>query len=245
MGAAKGVKQKRKAKETSETVVMKSLRLQQIILTIAGDSPLITNNFWWKKIQEMLDKQSGKAVVKTKKIPEDDYIGATYYIDDAGNELGGVPTDLSDLNKAAKEFLAARRKIKKPKFGFPANGIKQCAVRGAKSLGYTMTDMRGAFHITRSLVEIHGHRTMRCDMARVGMGIADVRFRPEFRDWWAQLPITYNANMVTPDLLVNMFNTGGFSCGIGEWRPSSKAGGSNGMFHVVSEQEVKALRNKL
>jgi hypothetical protein len=30
--------------------------------------------------------------------------------------------------------------------------------------------------------------------------------------------------------IVNLFNIGGFACGVGEWRPGKD--GSNGMFHV-------------
>ena len=67
-------------------------------------------------------------------------------------------------------------------------------------------------------------------MVRIGMGVADLRYRGEFKQWSTTLNIRYNANVMSMEQIVNLFNIGGFSCGVGEWRPEK--GGSNGMFHV-------------
>ena len=72
---------------------------------------------------------------------------------------------------------------------------------------------------------------MREDMVRVGMGTADIRYRGEFRNWSTDLTITYNANgKYSIEQIINIINAGGYSCGIGEWRPERD--GQNGMFHV-------------
>jgi len=47
------------------------------------------------------------------------------------------------------------------------------------------------------------------------------------------LDIKYDANAITPEILVNMFNYGGFAVGVGEWRVEK--GGQYGMFHVKTE----------
>jgi len=75
---------------------------------------------------------------------------------------------------------------------------------------------------------------MREDMVRVG-GIsktADIRHRAEFDDWYMDLEIEWNKNgPVTIDQIINLINLGGFTNGIGEWRPEKD--GSYGTFRVV------------
>ena len=68
-------------------------------------------------------------------------------------------------------------------------------------------------------------------MVRVGMGTADIRFRGEFNEWEALIPIRYNAGVLTAEQIVNLFQLGGFAVGIGEWRPEK--GGVHGMYEVV------------
>lgn len=47
------------------------------------------------------------------------------------------------------------------------------------------------------------------------------------------LNLRYNKNGVyTLEQIINLINVGGFSCGIGEWRPEKD--GQNGMYSVVS-----------
>lgn len=97
--------------------------------------------------------------------------------------------------------------------------------------------MRGAFFIDgdeNQMIEIHSEvPIMREDMVKVGMGVADIRFRGEFRNWYADLTISYNANgQYTLEQIVNIINAGGYVCGVGEWRPERD--GQYGMFHVAA-----------
>ena len=89
----------------------------------------------------------------------------------------------------------------------------------------------GLAGLARMRVRIHGTPTIREDMVRVGMGVADLRYRGEFREWSVVLPIRFNTAVFTHEQIINLFNLGGFACGIGEWRP--ERGGSFGMYHVV------------
>lgn len=65
---------------------------------------------------------------------------------------------------------------------------------------------------------------------RVGMGVADIRYRCEFKEWSAVVKIRYNASVLSEAQIRNLFNVAGFGVGIGEWRPEKD--GSFGMFHV-------------
>lgn len=97
------------------------------------------------------------------------------------------------------------------------------------------TGLRGAFFIDsdeNGLVEIHSDiPVMREDMVKIGMGGADIRYRGEFRNWWANLTISYTeSGGFSLENIVNVINAGGFFCGIGEWRPERD--GSFGKYHV-------------
>jgi hypothetical protein len=192
-------------KKNEEVVELKSIRIERINLEIEGDSALIVHAWSAKAKKEMLDKQMKKAkTAKDAKDPQRDYEEAFYRLPD------GKP-------------------------GFPTIAFKQAAVSagGRFSDGLKMTELRGAFFIDGELAEIQGEPNMREDMVRVGMGTADIRYRPEFKTWKVTLPIKYNADKISLEQLVNLFNLAGFGVGVGEWRPEKD--GQYGMFHVVTK----------
>lgn len=224
------------------------LRIQKKLMeiTIIGTSPLIVHRFSHKAKGEMLAKQIGVKWPKEAKDPEMQYDLATYWIDEDGNELPSTANLDMLVDKKVSEFLGccsedvkALRKIKKPRFGFPAVGLKASAIRGAKSLGLVMTDMRSAFHIPVEFVEIHGLRRRRCDMVRIAKGTSDIRFRPEWPSWWMRFEVEFNETAVSPDIIANMVHCGGFSCGIGEGRP--ERGLRYGTFEVASDEKAAKL----
>lgn len=192
-------------KKSEEVVELKRIRIERINLEIEGDSSLIVHAWSAKAKKEMLDKQMKKAkTAKEAKDPQRDYEEAFYRLPD------GKP-------------------------GFPTIAFKQAAVSagGRFSEGLKMTELRGAFFIDGELAEIKGKPNMREDMVRVGMGTADIRYRPEFKEWKVTLPIKYNADKISLEQLVNLFNLAGFGVGVGEWRPEKD--GQYGMFHVVTK----------
>ena len=194
----------KKTQQTKAYVELKKINIQRAIVELVGDSSLIVHAWSDKAKKEMLDKQMKKAKgAKTAKNPQDDYEKAFYHMSD-----GKTP-------------------------GFPTIAFKAAAVSAAGRFcdGMKMTEMRGAFHIEGELVAIEGKPMMREDMVRVGMGTADLRYRPEFKSWRVKLPIRYNADAISLEQIVNMFNQAGFGVGVGEWRPEKK--GVHGMFHVA------------
>lgn len=193
------------AKQQEQIIELKKINIQKVEITLEGDSSLIVHAWSAKAKKGMLDKQMKKAKnAKTAKDPEKDYEEAFYRLED------GKP-------------------------GFPTIAFKAAAVSaGGRFMdGLKMTELRGAFHIEGDLVEIKGKPTMREDMVRIGMGTADIRYRPEFKEWSVILPIRYNADKISLEQLVNIFNQAGFGVGVGEWRPEKD--GVHGMFHVAQE----------
>lgn len=183
-------------------VSLSRINLQRLRLRLVGDSALISHRWSDKAKKEMLDKQMLKAKqAKGAKDPERDYRESLYEHPDGG-------------------------------YGFPCVAFKAAAVGACRFTdGMKMTEARGAFHIQGELAKIEGEPSMREDMVRIGMGTADIRYRGEFKEWSTTLEIQYNANAITPEQIVNLFNLAGFGVGVGEWRPEKD--GSYGRFHVA------------
>jgi len=199
-----------KKKQTAEVVLVPPISIQTLKLTVRGTTPMIQHRWSEKAKKQMRDKQEGKAAAhkgRAKRGPkerEQEFIEATYMID---------------------------RKAKKPVYGFPAVAFKNAAITAVSGMaGITKVLTRQAFHIVGEgpdqLVRMKTKPpTTREDMVRVGMGSADLRYRPEFTEWEAVLEIRLNSDIFTPEQIVNMFQHAGFGVGVGEWRPEK-----NGMF---------------
>lgn len=204
------------AQSASEVVSIMPLKKVRMNIPIRGTSELIVHKFDEKAMSEMLDKHMGKAKKGREiKDPLECFRRCFHFI-------GAEP-------KTGQEILD---NPKKWRYGFPANGIKAAMVDAATQLkGVTKVFLRGAFHVPCDMIEIQGVPEMRQDMVRVGMGVADIRFRPTFKQWSATIPVLYNPSVITVEILVNLLNQAGFSVGIGEWRPARD--GSMGMFEVM------------
>lgn len=183
-----------------------SLNIATMTLTLIGDSGLICHAWSEKAKRAMLDKQMKKAK--------------------SGREAKDPEADYqSSLYRLGDGY------------GFPSVAFKDAAVTACTSTGsITKVAARQAFHVVGEMVPIEGEPRMREDMVRVGMGTADIRYRGEFENWRATLTVRFNANVLSAEQILNLFNTAGFGVGIGEWRPEKD--GSHGMFHVATGKEM-------
>lgn len=200
-------------KQVEAKITIPAIAVEVLTVKIVGDAPLISHKWSEKAKRMMLDKQMKKPTPKREaKVPEQDFEDSLYRFPGGG-------------------------------FGFPATAFKAAMVNACRFVaGIPMTVARGAFHVHydghdaqgNPLVKIQGHPTPREDMVRLETGVADIRYRGEFKDWACKLRIRYNANVISPEQLVNLLNTAGFAVGVGEWRPSApqSKSGSFGTFHV-------------
>ena len=195
----------------SKSVEILEFSIREVVIPIVGISPLIIHAWTEKSKREMADKQAGKA--KNKKhdirIPEEDY---------------------------------EQEKHKSPLGweGFPAAGFKAAMIRGAKMIGMEMKSTQTSFFIQADceetqLVRINGESRIRTDMVRVGMGRADIRYRPEYPVWSANLTIEFNAGVVSLDQIYQLVKAAGYGCGIGEMRPE-KGKFNFGRFKLAEEK---------
>lgn len=215
-----------------ELVAIKPIEMQEVKLTIVGDTPLIMHAWSEKAKKQMLDAQMGKAKGKQKerKSPMQDFIDSMYW-------LTGKPTGGDTEEEKQELFVQAIRSG--AKFGFPVTALKQAAISASYRKGWTKDKMslRGVFFIDGGFGEFMEIKSdlpvMREDMVRVGMGTADIRYRGEFQNWSATVTLKYDANgQYDLTSIVNMLNAGGTVCGLGEWRVERD--GQFGMFHIAS-----------
>lgn len=210
-----------------ELIEIRPIEIQKTTIRIVGDTPLIMHAWSEKAKREMLDKQmkKTKSAAREAKNPVEDFIRSMYW-------LTPMPTDMTEAGFEKAIADGAR-------FGFPVTAFKQAAISAAYRMGWAKdkVSMRGSFFIDgdeNQMIEIHSDTPIiREDMVKVGMGTADIRFRGEFRNWYADLTISYNKNgQHTLEQIINIINAGGYVCGVGEWRPERD--GQFGMFHVAS-----------
>lgn len=240
------------ASKKTELVEIRPIDIQHIKVRLIGDSPLVMHAWDAKAKRQILEKELGFQKTKEVKDPVGDFISSMYWLTPMPED-----TTMESFNESAKNGA---------RFGFPATAFKQAAIAAAFRMGWAKdkVSIKSAFFIEPTdggyyagdleiqgrrivitpnvykptpMVEIHSEPPrMREDMVRVGMGAADIRYRGEFSDWYAELTIAYNANgQYSFDQIVNMINAGGFACGVGEMRPERD--GQNGMFHVAADGE--------
>lgn len=213
------------ATKSSEILEIKPIKIVKTTVRIKGTSPLIMHAWSEKAKREMLEKQmkTTKTTAKTAKNPVEDFIRSLYWL---------TPMPETFTEEAFEKAIADGAR-----FGFPVTGIKQAAISASYRLGWTKDKMslRGVFFIDgdeNQMIEIHSDPPiMREDMVKIAGGTADIRYRGEFRNWYADLDISFNENgQYTLEQIINIINAGGYTCGIGEWRPERD--GQYGMFIV-------------
>lgn len=214
------------ATKKTEVIEIRPIEIKKVTVRVVGDTPLIMHAWSEKAKRMMLEAQMGIAKGKKKEVknPADDFIRSMYW-------LTTMPED--GTMESFEEAIANGAR-----FGFPVTAFKQAAISAAYRMGWAKDkmSMRGSFYIDsdeNGMIEIHSDTPeMREDMVKVGMGTADIRYRGEFKNWYADLTISYNANgQYSLENIVNIINAGGYVCGVGEWRPERD--GQNGMFHVA------------
>lgn len=213
-------------KANQEILEIRPINMKKVTLRVQGTTPLIMHAWSEKAKRMMLEAQMGEAKGKKKepKNPVEDFIRSMYW-------LTAMPEEMTEdsFEKAIADGA---------KFGFPVTAFKQAAISAAFRMGWSKDKMslRGVFFIDSNedgMIEIHSDKPiMREDMVKVGMGTADIRYRGEFRNWYADMTMIYNENgNYSLENIINIINAGGYVCGVGEWRPERD--GQNGMFRVV------------
>lgn len=190
----------------AQTVTLKPINRKTLGITIEGTSILVTHGWSPLNLEAIRRKKAGqKTKTRTVCDPQAEAEAATYRTMDG-------------------------------RFGVPVTALKSSIISAAhKDIGIEKTLVRKSFFIlcedTRGVLPIRCEEpVIREDNVRVGMGAADLRYRPEFRDWECDIEIEYDADNLTPEDIVNLINRAGFGIGICEFRPEK--GGDWGRYRV-------------
>jgi hypothetical protein len=192
--------------KSTTAIELPPLNIQTVQFMLVGDSPLIVHAWSEKAKKLMLDKQMKKAA------------------------------QAREAKDPQADYEACFYRTPDGEYGFPAIGVKSAMVGACRFVDAKMTMARGAFHIDAEMLRVFGEPRPREDMVRVGLGTADIRYRPEFPEWKMPVTLKFNASVMSAEQIANLLNTAGFGIGIGEWRPEKS--GSYGRFHVGTSEEM-------
>lgn len=211
--------------QQSETIHIDKIASETIIVPIKGTAPLIQHRFSEKPKKMMLDRMLGEKIPKQIKDPEAEFEAASYRLN------GG--------------------------YGIPAVAFKSATVGAARFYpknDVTMTGLRQFLFFKGeigddgiALVPILGKEKangndwpiMREDVVRVNRGGSDLRYRPAFWPWGANLVVTYVTSALTRRSVLSLIDAGGMGVGIQEWRPEKK--GDFGTYEIDLDQEIEVL----
>lgn len=199
----------------STKVTIKPIVPKTISFWIRGTSPLIMHAWSEKGLKQMrMTAAERKKQEKVKRAPEEEADACTY-------------------------------RTAKGEIGIPLTAFKSSLISAAhKDLGLEKTLLRKSFFIpsddpNRVVPITYDEVVIREDIVRVGVNSTDLRYRPEFRGWAAEITAEIDPSMLNEQDVVNLVNRAGFSVGIGEWRPEK--GGENGRFELDLAQPMREV----
>lgn len=207
------------ASAVSSSVVITPPDIRTIQLQIEGTSPLVINKFSAKAKEIMMATQMAGSTAKSKKARQ--------------------AKDFEDL------FNGARHVSSDGWDGIHAASFRNAAISACRAAGFVMTKAKLAIFIEPDgfdaddmtpLVRItKGEPQMVVSPCRNASGVIDLRPRPTYFPWGADLRIKYDAGILAETDVVNLMARVGLQVGIGEGRPDSKqsAGVGNGLFNLV------------
>ena len=207
------------AKKTEELVMIKAPDIRSIAFHIKGTAPYVQARFSAKAMQAMMTKMAAGTTARGKKERkardfDEDYREAMHISMDGWN-------------------------------GIPAGAFRNAMISACRLVGFKMTLAKLSVFVKADgfdkidgtpLVKING-TPERVDMfARVAMGGTDIRIRPMWREWSADVIVNYDADQFTSQDVANLMMRVGEQVGIGEGRPDSRssAGLGWGTFKIVN-----------
>lgn len=210
---------KKAAAAAEEIVVIQAPDFRLLELQIEGTSPLVINRFSAKAIEQMRATQEAGSTAKSRKTRE--------------------PKDFDALFENAKHVAEEGWE------GIHAAAFRNGAISACRACGFKMTHAKLAFSVHADGIDrvdgaplvrlAHGTAEQYVAPTRNATGVVDLRCRPMYRQWGANLRIKYDAGMLTAADVTNLIARVGLQVGIGEGRPDSKAsaGLGFGLFEIV------------
>lgn len=204
-------------------VVVGQANIHVATINIRGTAPFVQNKFSNKARKKMLDDMARSKAEKKAKSER-------------------PPRDYED------DFLQAQHVSTAGWIGIPCSAFRAAMIDACRTVGLVMTKAKMSVFVlpdgfdrdegtplVRIISDAPPERTE--SLVRNDNGGADIRIRPMWRDWSAAVTVEFDADMITPDSVVNLLDRAGRQVGVGEGRPFSKnsVGQGWGTFQVVTE----------
>lgn len=215
------------AKQVEQNIVIKPPKFSTVELLIEGIAPLVVERF--SKKMELMEKMAQGPSAKNKKERT-----ARDYDNEAEEARYRAPEKWEGMNAAA----------------FRAGMISACRL-----VGFKMTLAKLSVFIEADgfdakdgipLIRIYGQSETFTAHTRNATGVVDVRSRPMYRQWAANLRIRFDADQFQVSDVINLISRVGLQVGIGAGRPDSKSssGCGWGMFRVVESDGAPAVASR-
>lgn len=198
-----------------ETLTIPPPNLKIAFVPIIGTAPLVIHKFSEKSRKQMMAKHiAGSTAKKSTKREAKDY-EQTF-------------KDAQHIGETNGERW----------HGFPAPAIRAGMISACRTVGFKMTIAKLSVFCEHDgvdiddatpLVKITGPEPKILEsVVRNATGVADVRWRPAYHDWGAELRIRFDADQFTLQDVINLLARVGSQVGIGEGRPDSKQSSGQG-----------------
>jgi hypothetical protein len=210
-------------KKDEGVAVIKPANIVRTTLRIRGTAPYVQNKFSHKqRLKMMADMATPKAQKKARS--------------------ERPPRDYGDDFKQAQHLTADYRN------GIPCSAFRGAMIDACRTVGLVMTKGKMSIFVIHDdvdvddgtpLVLIDAEAPERTEsLVRNDNGSADIRIRPMWREWAANVTLEFDADMISPDSVVNLLDRAGRQVGIGEGRPFSKNSVGQGWGTFTVDQGV-------
>jgi hypothetical protein len=220
------------AKTVQKEVEIPLVSFQWLLVTVAGDGPMLTNRFDPEQIEAIEKKQGGGA--RQPKPPRQPIQECLAHLHPMG-EVEPTEENFAELV-----------------YGYPAIGIKKSLLAaGMRWCERKQTELTGEIFVSgvggAGLVPILAPPpVMRRDVVVLrgasGKSTTSLVYRPYFYPWKMVIPIRMAIPFVTESEVVNFVRMAGLGVGIGSWRIERK--GDKGGFQIDNVQKVITEKGK-
>lgn len=189
----------------AETVAVKPLRMRILKLRIRGTAPYMQLRFSQKAMNTMMETMMAGTQAKSKKKRE--------------------PRDFDE------DYKQAFHRLPDGSAGIPASSIRAGCISACRMVGFKMTHAKLSIFIEADgfdvvdglpLIRIHGTPEKTIMPVRNANGAADLRVRPMWREWYADIRVRFDEDQFSATDAVNLIARVGAQVGLGEGRPDSK-----------------------
>lgn len=197
----------KKSQQEQEVAVIKMANIVRAKAHIVGTAPYVQHKFSQKARLKMMENMSTPQAAKKGKAGRD-------------------PRDFD------ADFVAAQHISTEGWHGIPCAAFRAAMIDACRTVGMVMTKAKMAVFVVPDgfdvddgtpLVRISGGAPEKLEsLVRNETGVADVRVRPMWRQWEADVTLEFDADMITLDSVFNLLDRAGRQVGIGEGRPFSK-----------------------